>query len=394
MYNFVNLVKEKNKDGINYAVYIFNLTLILYVLYTVVEAGSWNINPELFNQFRKITVYLFYIFAILTFGIEEITNKFSFKYLIVATFLVGSILLISLNLADKTLFNSILMIVLTKNRDFYKIVNFYFKLLIYSTVVIVLCSFIGLTKDVVINFSYGVGHSLGFSHPNNLGTILFILVVTWLYLNSHKSIGVIFLVSYAIAIFDWLIPLSRTSSILLLVLPFLIIFYRWCNTKRIKKIFYFISSISFLISFLVSFYLMFRFSLLDANSSNLYVRFTDAHQLYNLYGIHWLGNKISFVSTIESMRYNIPSVILDNAYLRLLIYYGKLASIIYIIIFLIIGFKIDKNSNPVLMAIYLLFVIHGFMEYSMLLVQWNFLLLGVFANFRKVIKNNEKIFEN
>lgn len=367
---------------------LYTVALFAYILTVfLIPEVEWQTNPNLLISLGKIAKLVCLSVFLALYVLELIINQDFIYYVVLVPVAVFLIALAAKNVGDDSLLFSVIIIFLSKKVDFDSVVKLYFWIMLVSTLAITLFSKIGIVQDITVIFPYGVGHSMGFPHPNNLGIAVMVTILAWVYLNYKKSFLLIMVVSYIGAWFDFCVPLARTSAVILLVLPWLILVYRYSNKLKLHGI-YFLSSLSILFVFTISLFLMFN---LYDNSTSLYIRFTEAKSLYNVYGVHLLGEKIPFVSTVASVLFNIPSVILDCAYLRVLIFYGIIPTVLMIILFLILGRRIYIHNNQILMVIMVLFLIHGLMERNVLFAQWNFVLLGTFANLKERRLSNSAV---
>lgn len=360
--------------------YIFFLSFLVYLLNTIfIREVNWQADTNTIEKSLNILcIFLFFALYVLE---MVITQDFAY-YLIFVPVTIIILKITGDNIENTELVFTATIIFLSKHIDFNKIVDCYFKIMSVGVILIILFSKIGLTKNIYVTFPYGTGQSLGFPHPNTLGIIILVIVLAWVYLNYKANIGIIFLVSYFGALFDWTIPLSRTSAIVLILLPWIILIYRYSDKLKLYSLYrfsIFLIVIAFFISLILMLNIEYFSSYFSSKYSSFFVRFTTARSLYDYYGIHWLGSNIPFVTTAESLKYNIPTLILDCAYLRILIYNGLISVIIMALLFLILAYRIYRHGNQLLMVILVMYIILGFMEHVTFLAQWNFVLLGTFA---------------
>lgn len=374
---------NKYKIIVNYLYFLFFLIYLINSFF--ISEVSWRANDSLINTIQKeFTVFCLLLFFSL-YLLEIVINQDFLYYLILVPITIVLLKIIGNNIENNDLVFTVAIVFLSKHINFDKIADFYFKIMSVGLVLIILFSKVGITKNVYVTFPYGTGQSLGFPHPNTLGITVLVTILAWVYLNYKTNIIVIFFVAYLGALFNWIVPLARTSAIVLILLPWVILIYRYSDKLKLHSLYY--CSIFFiLVAFGISIILMFNIGYFSNNFSSkyssFYVRFTTAKSLYDYYGIHLLGSNIPFVSTADALKFNITPVILDCAYLRMLIYNGLISTITMTIIFLVLGYRIYKCNNQILMVILVMFIILGFMEHVTFLAQWNFVLLGAFADLK------------
>lgn len=117
------------------------------------------------------------------------------------------------------------------------------------------------------------------------------------------------------------------------------------------------------------------------NDANFLVRFSQGLSVYNKYGIQWFGSNIKFVKIADATASN-PAVILDNGFLSLLFYYGIAVTGIFIIGITNLLWKAGKEKDQIMLVIVCLFLLAGFMERTVYMLQYNFTLLGMFVTLR------------
>lgn len=104
-------------------------------------------------------------------------------------------------------------------------------------------------------------------------------------------------------------------------------------------------------------------------------RITLAKNAVDTYGITWFGSKVSWITTEKAAIENVATNVIDNGYLRLLIIYGIIPFVLFIIgLTLLIKRKVKENSMDQVFCI-ILFLIYGFMEAALFNPQINVFLL-------------------
>ena len=99
--------------------------------------------------------------------------------------------------------------------------------------------------------------------------------------------------------------------------------------------------------------------------------------LFRQHGLHLFGSYIEFRSTILARTLNLPAVVLDSAYLSLLLNHGLIPSILFVIAIVRISMVFSKTKNYLLLIMMALFMLGGMMEQYVLHVQTNFTLLAL-----------------
>lgn len=305
-------------------------------------------------------------------------SKDYFYYCIVIPIIMVILFLSAIKISNFDILLTILLVLLAKDVDYYKIVNTYFITMCIICAFVIVSSYVGITVDWIVNFTYGTGHSMGFNHPNNLGVIILSIVASWLYLYPNVKFPLLFGVPTIAGLIIWKIAAARTSAILLLAIPWLIFLFKSTkkfNSQNILKWEFWIV----ILAFLLSIYLMYRIGL-RGSMNNFESRFNMPYILYNQYGINLFGSKLPLVGSREALQYKVQSIILDNAYLRVLLINGILTTLIIIGLYAVLINNAYKSKKYILLIIIVLFIVEGFMEQFFLYAEFNFTILATFAN--------------
>jgi hypothetical protein len=242
----------------------------------------------------------------------------------------------------------------------------------------------------LINGSYKQG--FGFSHPNGLAGITFIILLEWMYIR-YKKIKIweyVLIIVFASAV--WNVAASRTNAY-----TFILIFVCLILSKVFPKLFKSKIVINFLallplIITIVSFGLIRLYE-----KGNAYVlaineiltrRITHASLLLDRYGVSMFGQYVNTRGT-RSVDYSSDALFsVDMLYIAVPIKYG-----VFILALLVIGYfffikrsAAKGNYKLVLMATY--FIIMGFAETYLYRLQYNFTLalLLTYVNERSYLK--------
>ena len=258
-----------------------------------------------------------------------------------------------------------------------KALKCYYKNLIFCMIAILILLFLGLTQNKVYNFSYGTGYSLGTGHSNNLALLILNLTLLWVYLNSEKNKYTIAAICIVVSALTWKITVSRTSTILLAtfgIVYFLFYYMLKTNNKfllhllRILILGIICGAIYFMIGGNTE-------SILHIDDNNFAVRFLQAQNIYDRYGLSLWGNNIKFVSMAEAAITKEAVVILDNGLLRLLLFHGCACFGVFILGLVSLEASASRRKDYLLIVISVIFLITGLMEKSVYTLQMNFTLL-------------------
>ena len=304
--------------------------------------------------------------------------------------IIGLLFISSRTTGDSVLIYSAIFVILAYGLSFDRISKTYLNTLLLCLSVLVVGCLSGVIADKTIEFSYGVGHSLGLAHPNNLAALVMniSLVASYrtLMKNEKKWVSVaIGLVVTSIAVNY--ITHSRTTTICLICYAIFIVIYRLLRVIKFEALINTIK-VAALLLILGSIYLMTHFANLGSSLTgdvNAVVRFSNAYSLYKQYGIHLFGSAIEFIGVQKARSLGVSSVVLDSAYPNLLIYHGVVAFVIFFLFVVFVLRKTKLQKDNYLQIIILIFLMSGIMEQNVFMVQCDFVLLYLLA---KVDTNN------
>lgn len=368
--------------------YLFYISYTLILITTMFTRVS--IISKLYTYIDLLSLLIIFINCILA------SDKFTRKDLLIF-FLILTISFISYYVCDSNfIFKLFLIIYSARNLNFDECVKKDFKIKLLLFISVVALHFLGLTNDYIMIRSDGtIRNSMGFSHPNIFGIYILMLCLEYVYIHDFKSnktqyfilVVLIFIVNY--------FANSRASMLVMLLMLLTCIFkktifYLLENKKWIKKI----ATNSFLILSIFTLFLTVLYQQgsdvgieINKLTSN---RISSISQFYNKYGLHLFGSKLTLVSTEVATLTRKQAYILDNSYANLIIQYGVLIYIIIGIFFKKSFNKMYNDKNYSLMLVFILLLIYGIMENSILKISYNFFLIYFCELFHKKEKSVEK----
>ena len=278
-------------------------------------------------------------------------------------------------------------ILLARGIDYEEIISAFYKVALFSVLLLVFATILGAVDDNQIRFAYawGVlyGHTMGTSHPNNFAAYVMTTLFLWIYKSrDRKSSGILICVDIVVGLIVFALTASRTSTIVILAFAVIYLLYEIMKKINVERVLNLLK-LAIVAAFAVSIYLM--------NATNQFgttgiladftftTRFSSAYNIYQQYGIHPFGSDIEFVSSVVSAQTGKASVILDSAYLNLILYRGYIATILFVVAMILLFRKIGKQKNYILMIIAALFVVDGLMEQNVFMIYCNFSLIYIFT---------------
>lgn len=223
----------------------------------------------------------------------------------------------------------------------------------------------------------GFYNTYGFCHRNVLAANVTVLCLAWFYLR-YKSLKVWDVIVWtAIAFITFRYAASRTGMIIILLIIFGMYIVR-------KKRSWLLNFPSFRRIFLLGFVLMIGVSVLGtifySDQSALWKlidsvftkRFQYANYCLKEFGLSLFGQALPFVSSIEAQTSETSKLILDNSYMRALLYYGIIPGGMFLAIyFQALNLSLKKKNEKLALSLFIL-AFFGISERYMLDVYYQF----------------------
>ena len=243
------------------------------------------------------------------------------------------------------------------------------KIVISSSIITFLVAIIGyLTKTINITIELPQYYSrfrcyFGFKHPSYFSIhYCAILFGTWYlyYKDKHIKTIIIFILS---ALFLFFVPNTRTSALLVLLFPIILLVSKYIvksNNKLLKNLVILLPIILTIASLILMFIV--KPALPSSFLETFTIRFTQAHNYYNEYGIHLFKSS---------------KLWLDNVYLFLLESFGIVCTIFYIGLLSLLNKKLIKEKDYHILSIAIFFLIYALMDNYGINLRFNISLLFI-----------------
>ena len=216
----------------------------------------------------------------------------------------------------------------------------------------------GLVEDVIMmNYKtflpVEMGHSFGMGHPNGIGILILSSTLAGWFLIKPKKWWITLILFELMAMITLFISLSRTSSILLAVFPFIVLFTQGTfrimeNRKRTRILLFAVLPVLMVIITLLLGVYGDRLPGLD---SNFTWRFSDYNAVQTMGLTPW-GH--------ESLREY--GYYLDNLYLWMLMYCGVIPFVLMMLYYIFMQAYLAKKGQQEMLAITATYLIYGLME--------------------------------
>ena len=330
------------------------------------------------DSFTKIIRILSYIFIILA----VFDYKLKLKGWIIFVLMFG--ISLSYGIYTSDLYWSILVFLIygSKNIDINTLFAISFKILLVGAIIVVFFCLIGFLPDVLTIRDTTIAdsvkrHSFGFYHSNVLPLIVLYLEVYYVILEKEHFKILIILVFGIVSGLLNIFCNSRNAFGLSLILTLMVIIEKRVGfSSRIRHIFYMISKYSVvLISFfsVAMTFLLLRGGIWDYIDAFFSGRFRLAIFKMRRTGLHLINlmSNEEFVS--DNIQYvngkMLDTIIIDNGYLYVILRYGILIILFYIIVSVLLARKAKDNIYLLLTLIIVFtanFIDNDFVDYSFL----------------------------
>ncbi len=307
-----------------------------------------------------------------------------------AVILVMGLLTVSTVITQENkLIYSVVFIFLARDIPFIRIVRLFYRTALCSLIVLILAQAVGFTNPSTRDLEYSLGYSMGMSHPNGFASTVTVMLFSWAYLHRWQRRFTVFLTVVAVAFLTYWYTISRTALVISLVYCPALVLYDLLNRFHIGRAVKIIR-LGFAALLVSSVWLMLNseavFEYLgfqrDSGFSALLSalnRFVNASALYEQNGLHLFGSYIEFRSLRVALLTNQEAVILDSAYLYLVISQGIMATVIMFWLFAQSMRAQIRQKQYVLLITMGVFLLSGLMERFVLDSTMNFTLLSAFS---------------
>lgn len=230
----------------------------------------------------------------------------------------------------------------------------------------------------------GYYNTYGFCHRNVMGANIAILCLAWFYLRYQKLKLRDVIVWIGIALITYKFAVSRTSLIIMLLIilaTYLTKIYeqRLVTLSDLRKIVIFGFWIMLLVSVLGTIFFTQDSVVWRIIDSIFTKRFRYAHYCLQEYGLSMFGQKIAFISSLEAQNVGTKKLILDNAYMRAILYYGLIPGALFLWTYgKALSVSVRKKDVPLLIGL-AVFAVYGLSERYMLDVYYQFPLVAAWC---------------
>lgn len=282
-----------------------------------------------------------------------------------------------------------IFIISAKNIDIKKIALIYLRTVGSTVFIVVMLALFNIIENrtCYVYELYGLSirkiFMYGFLHHNFVGGRVFWCYLCYLFVKFNEIKIKDYFIGIILFCVEFYLFISKTSAVLILIsmgLIFIIKRIMHLTSEQRKNL---ILNISYLV---ISFSIIFSICLsikYDINNrlhifiNNLIsIRFSSAHNLLNEYGVSIWGQKLNLISSLEAEKWKVKAIILDNAYMHLIIRCG----IVYMLFlfwgyFKAVGEAVKNNKYDIVVVVLIIFMC-GISEKWLFMISYNpFLIL-------------------
>ncbi len=281
-------------------------------------------------------------------------------------------------------------ILLARDIPYKRIVRAFFWTAFCSLLALTGAQALGLTVPSAMDLEYNLGYAMGMAHPNNFASAVTVALLSWAYLRRWRSRSAVILTVLAVAFLTFRYSISRTSLVIALVYCLALILYGLLGRFHARRAVRIIR-IGFAALLAGSVWLMLNsgqvlqyFGLMEQSTfelvSSALSRFINASSLYEQHGLRLFGSYIEFRSLRMALLTNQEAVILDSAYLYLVISQGVAATVVMVWLFARAMRAQTRKNQYILLITMGVFLLSGLMERFPLDATMNFTLLSAFSS--------------
>ena len=375
--------------------YLAALTIAI-VQRTLLKGVDWQDALLPFAGFLSLVLDGGMILLLAASFLKDVLKRRRLHHLITA--LILGLLAVSAAMTRQTvLLYSAAFILLARDIPFIRIVRTFYRAALAALILLILAQLTGLTKRSVPDPEYNLGYAMGMAHPNNFASAVTVLLFSWAYLRRWESRSLVILVSLAAGISVYIYTISRTALVIVLVYCLALILYEMLrrfharNTVKLIRL-GFIALLASSVWLMLYAEQIFSWLGLEGGTefsplASAMARFVNAAALYEQNGLRLFGSYIEFRSLRAALQTNQEAVILDSAYLYLVISQGVAATGVMLWLFARSMRAQIRKRQYVLLITMGVFLLSGLMERFALDAAMNFALLSTFSALNQEAQN-------
>lgn len=377
---------------------IYLASLVFYLFFSFLRNTTFN--PYVGSHIFNLASYL--VVAILIFKVifYDVHTKWSFLAILLILVAVVSWRFSTSNL----ILVMVSFIVAARDVPFRQIIKCYFYVTLILLLSVICFSQLGIIKDLVfVVQGRAVRYSLGIVYPTDLAAHVLYLVLAHAYLN-YRSLNWKYYGSYAVIAVGLKLVTDARLSVLCIVLTILILIISKSAEAPQHRITRFLLCSYWSVIPILAF-ISFSGTYFFDNTNQLYYKVNHAlsgRLSYGSMAIHRYPITLFGQKVVENglggnkgmaifRNSNAGYFYIDSSYLRLIIIYGIIATIVILAIMIATSLKGIFDYDYALTAIILVVTLSCFVEQHLLELSYNPFLLALFANLSMNVTEEFKI---
>ncbi|WP_026670887.1 hypothetical protein [Butyrivibrio sp. AE3006] len=375
--------KEKISSYLFY--YIFALWYTTEIVFNTDLLGYCNsaLNNIMEIQNADINFYISVLVFVLLIVKICFLQKYSVNELLIIAFISLPVAFATIQSHDRVMVSLIMFVVASKNTDLNKTIRIVLIIsLILIPVIMILCG-AGMLHDYTMYRSGIIRHSMGFSHPNQLGIKLFQYMGCHYFIHRNRMFNVgDYLLNLFLVIFTYRVTYSQTAYIgLILLLIFMIIRNSMKKSKKVASTVFKLVIVGSVIINVSSIYLSIFYvrnnHLMKTINKLLSFRFSCGSAVYRYYGLTLFGQPISTLVKDKHYVGIFHQFYLDNAYMSILMRYGVIIYILFSVLLIYSMYSFFRTGNYTLVMLFFIYSIYGIMEKGLYTLAHNIFLIAM-----------------
>lgn len=343
---------------------LFNSTLEKFIIWKIDEA----------NDVFAVMVLALLIIKLL------LLQKYSIRDILVVGVISIPIVLATLNSGHNKMLSTWIFIVAAKKTNFDKSIKLAYYAQLVTTIIVLWMFFNGYINDVTIYRGHLLRHSLGFSHPNQLGMRIFMLVTCHCYLRKDKVNLFDALLVLGAGLFVNKVANSKTAYYSLVIFAFILLIHIivrriGINSNTFSNVWIIIAFLANAVSLLLTIVNVKHYNFLKVIDKYMSQRFFQCHRTLQYYGIKLFGQEVHLL--VNKGMGRTLKFWLDNAYIAILVRYGIVVFILFTAMYLFTMARMKEYNNIIVLEILCLYAIYGIMENNYFSMSNNLFLLTI-----------------
>ena len=337
----------------------YKLGVILYVVANVLDSSTAVYNSifdMLASGLKYASVFLLILRTVFYFLNKENREKgVSETYIVLSIMLLIVSATVYLFTGEKSIALTTVLVISSVGIEMKSAANIVFWSIIPSVIIVMILGslniidFNELATISEVSGEIRYRYAFGFAHANYLGAMFIVLFLSDLNRRIVKYTLHNYVIWIGVALFLFEVVDTRTSAALIGGGLLLVALVNWCGQKKVfEAAVSAVTPLCAIASLLLARLYLCAPAVISPVDKLLSNRISYASSYINEYPITLFGQKIIQVSTQEAMTSHTSALVLDNAYIHLLIHFGLIALIVFVGLYVILCRKAKHYQLPYL----------------------------------------------